>query len=404
MIGFFTNKETESLSYQKGKTYNCHSCNLYTECNTPKMRPYGQFKRKIMVIGEAPGEVEDQRGKPFQGKIGQLLIRTFNGMGVDLFEDCLCTNAVWCRPMEKKENREPSNYEIDCCRQHLIRTIQHYKPKVIIPLGNSALYSLIGHRWKRGLNGIATWRGWTIPDQDFKAWICPTFHPSFIERVKDDVELVVWKNDLMQAVAMLKEHFPEHKEPKIDIIEDLSILRKLHSNRIAIDYETTGLKPHANGHRIICASIADTENHAYVFMIPETKKERTPFLELLEDKRVEKMAHNIKFEQTWSVVRLRQTVNNWVWDSMLAAHILDNRSGVTSLKFQTYVNFGIVDYASEITPYLQSTSAKNANALNRINELLKTINGKQNLLKYCALDAVYEYRLAQKQSECFLPF
>jgi len=119
------------------------------------------------------------------------------------------------------------------------------------------------------------------------------------------------------------------------------------------------------------------------------------------------MSHNMKFEETWSVVRLRQPVQNWGWDSMQAAHVLDNRTGVTGLKFQTYVNFGVVDYASEVAPYLRAKD-NNGNAINRIMELVEMPGGKEKLLEYCGLDAIYEHRLALIQQKVmnynFLPF
>jgi len=84
---------------------------------------------------------------------------------------------------------------------------------------------------------------------------------------------------------------------------------------------------------------------------------------------------------------------------------MDNRPGITGLKFQTYVNFGIVDYASEIEPYLHASDDSNGNAINRIQELCNKPFGEAKLLKYCALDAIYEYRLAMlQQSEILLPF
>ena len=71
--GFFTLKETESDSRKNGKIHSCASCGLYRNCRHPKMKPFGNFKKGILNIGEAPGDIEDQRGKPWQGKTGQLL-------------------------------------------------------------------------------------------------------------------------------------------------------------------------------------------------------------------------------------------------------------------------------------------------------------------------------------------
>jgi len=111
------------------------------------------------------------------------------------------------------------------------------------------------------------------------------------------------------------------------------------------------------------------------------------------------MAHNLKFEESWSYERLKTRVRGWYWDSMLAAHLLDNRAGITGLKFQTYVNFGIVNYNETVSPWLQAVDGKNANSLNRLQEFFATKKGREETLKYCSLDSIYEYRLALKQQK-----
>ena len=401
MSGFFTKKETESDSRPDGKTYSCASCGLYKDAECPKMKPFGNFKKGILNIGEAPGEVEDERGKQWQGKTGRLLKKTYRDLGIDLFEDCLNINAVNCRPMEKRDNRAPSNYEIDCCRKSILKLIKEKKPKIIILLGNAALYSIIGRRWKLKLGGITKWRGWIIPDQDYKTWICPTFHPSYVERSEKEV-LTVWKQDLSRAFASrpVTNYFPDHVEPEIKILasSELCLLerRNLKADSVSIDYETTGIKPQGKGHRIVCAALSPDGVVSYAFMMPNTPKKRLPFTALLAAPEIKKMAHNMKFEEAWSVHRLRQRVLGWDWDSMLAAHLLDNRPGVCSLKFQTYVHFGIVDYASDVSPWLASVE-KGGNSLNKIFEFVSTTEGKNQLLKYCALDTIYQYRLSMVQ-------
>ena len=95
-----------------------------------------------------------------------------------------------------------------------------------------------------------------------------------------------------------------------------------------------------------------------------------------------KGAHNLKFEENWIQSKLGYGVKNWFWDSMIATHILDNRQAVCSLKFQVYVNFGVVDYDSEIEPWLHAGDKKDANAFNDIETLISTSEGKEKLLTY----------------------
>ncbi len=419
--GFFTRRETESKDLPGGKKLTCVTCGLRRTCNTPKMKPYGNFKKKIMNIGDAPNEHDDKYGKPFHSKIGKLLQNTYDKFDIDLFDDCININAVNCLPRDEHGSvKTPTNLEVDCCRKQVLQYIEEYKPNVIIILGNTALYSLIGHRWRKDLGSITKWRGFQIPDRDYNAWLCPTFHPKFIEkafelpasfkgkRKRNPIENLIWEEDLLSAfnLATEKVPLPKYVEPKIEIIEDLSVLYDI-KGESAFDYETTGLKPHADGHRVICCAIADTENHAYAFLIPKTKRKRQPLLDYLTNPKQKKIAQNLKYEHTWSKVRLLDQdieVQGWEWDTMLATHVFDNRPGITGLKFQVYVQFGIVDYTSDVDTYMGSIDPNSGNSLNKIPELLEKPGGKEALLKYCGLDAVYELRLANLQREHILPF
>jgi hypothetical protein len=113
---------------------------------------------------------------------------------------------------------------------------------------------------------------------------------------------------------------------------------------------------------------------------------------VLTHERIWKIAANMKFEEIWSREILKIRVANWLWDSMLAAHNLDNRQEITGLKFQAYVNYGIIDYDSHIKPFLQSKEENNGNAFNRIHEV-----DLFDLLTYCGIDSMLEYRLAFDQ-------
>jgi len=197
--------------------------------------------------------------------------------------------------------------------------------------------------------------------------------------------------------------FPIYKKPEIEIIEDLDVLYSV-NNTFAIDYETTGLKPHAEGHRIVSCAIADTADHAYVFMMPEKRSQRLPLVELLENPSIGKVIQNAKFELTWSEVILRCKIENIIWDTMLMAHVLDNRQGITSAKFLSYVLLGKIDYSSMTEPYLKGIDDKNSNSLNRVLELVSTVSGKQQLLEYNAYDAINEYRIWKLQELETLPF
>lgn len=404
MLGFFSSKETSSVNIAFGKSLSCTACGLYKGATTPRMVPFGNFKKKIMNIGNFPTRIEDKKGKSFQDKRGQFLKKIYDKLGIDLYEDCINLNAVNCTTDE-----DITPHQISCCRKAIVqKAIDEYKPHIIVAFGKEALLSLIGNRWQKDFDTIDKWRGYIIPDQDLKAFVCPVYSLAFaMNEDKDDCRQLIFKKDLEGAFTKLKEPFPEYKEPKIDIIEDLSIFNnkdfgrseKYVYNHISWDIETTGLKPQNPEQKIVCASVADSFDHAYSFMIPKSRKKLQPFLDLLQNKKVAKMGWNIKFEDTWAAVKWGIKVETWTYDGMLGSHVFDNRPLTTGLKFQNYVVFGVIDYASEVAPYLEAVDSKNSNSLNRIMELIAKPGGKEKVLTYCGYDSVNEYRIDMLQKD-----
>lgn len=410
----FTKSKTKTSNKinNKTNTMNCFNCGLHKKAQTPKMQPFGNFKKGILNIGEAPNEIDDQMGKQWEGKTGRILKQELKKLGIDLFEDCLNYNAINCRPIDKYgNNRNPSTNEINYCYNECIeRIIRQQKPKVIILFGYYALLSVIGNRWKKDLGNVNKWRGFCIPDKDLNAWICPVFDPNYILQNIDRPEVrTVWTQDLQQAVN--KTYVPIPKNQKSDdncihILENeseiinilLNINRKKGIN-LAFDIETTGLKPYAKGHKIICISFCYRPDLSYCFPMPSNKKSLQLLKKILENKNIYKIAANMKFEDTWLRHFYDIKTNPFIWDTVLAAHIIDNRQGITSLKFQTYINFGIADYDSEIDPYLKSENKLNSNSFNKALYCMqeKEKDLRKKLMHYCALDSLYTYKLAMKQ-------
>ena len=93
-----------------------------------------------MFVGEAPGEQEDIQGRPFIGAAGKLLTELLASINLRR-EDVYITNIVKCRP---PNNRQPRKDEAAACRPYLDRQLALIQPKVICPMGNSAIQSLLG--------------------------------------------------------------------------------------------------------------------------------------------------------------------------------------------------------------------------------------------------------------------
>ncbi len=95
----------------------------------------GNDKAEIMFVGEAPGQREDEQGKPFVGQAGKLLSELLASIGLKR-EDVYITNVVKFRP---PANRDPLPEEKEACLPFLQMEIAIIKPKVIVPLGRHAL-------------------------------------------------------------------------------------------------------------------------------------------------------------------------------------------------------------------------------------------------------------------------
>lgn len=115
-----------------------------TACDLSKTRKNivfgdGNLKAKIMIVGEAPGASEDEQGKPFVGRAGQLLTNMLRSIGINR-EEVYITNILKCRP---PENRDPTADEIKKCMPFLKKEIEMVEPKIILTLGKIAAQTLL---------------------------------------------------------------------------------------------------------------------------------------------------------------------------------------------------------------------------------------------------------------------
>ena len=154
---FFDKNKLLEINYKepvvrvkKSSLVGCEECGLYKYCSSPKMEASGEGKLGILIIAEAPGADEDLQGTQLVGKSGKLLREVLHLMGLDLDRDFWKTNAVSCRP---PNNKTPSPLQINACRSRVREVIDRYKPKVIIPMGNTAMTSLVGDKMTGRIKG-----------------------------------------------------------------------------------------------------------------------------------------------------------------------------------------------------------------------------------------------------------
>lgn len=154
----------------------------------------------LVLIGEGPGEQEDQSGRPFVGRAGQLLDRAITDAGL-LRDQLYITNTVKCRAADwstgKPKNRPPTEEETAACRQWLLPQLGLLRPKVILCIGAPSAKNLI----KPGFQ-ITKERGKYFPCE-FARCAIATLHPSYILRQaninKDDGGYGLLVADLRRA-------------------------------------------------------------------------------------------------------------------------------------------------------------------------------------------------------------
>ena len=203
----------DDLDILASKIKTCELCPL-SKNRTHAVPGEGPNKTKIVIIGEAPGQMEDEQSRPFVGRSGQLLTRTLEEVGIPR-KRVFITNICKCRP---PNNRNPTPDEMSICSSnYLFKQIDAINPETIVLLGNIALEGVLG------LKGITKYRGKFI-ERNGRNYL-PTFHPSAALRFIRNAEA------LRKDLALLT----QPKPPKQAKISDLLGTKEL---EVSPDVET----------------------------------------------------------------------------------------------------------------------------------------------------------------------
>jgi uracil-DNA glycosylase len=158
----------------------------------------GALNATVMIVGEGPGQNEDEQGLPFVGRSGQLLEKILAAVDLSVEKEVYICNVVRCRP---PENRVPAPEEIAACKPYLLEQIRLVDPKVILLTGATALKALTGHK-----GAISKVRGEWI---EWEGRLCmPIFHPAYLLRNASKEEgapkWLMWQ-DIQKVRAKLTE-------------------------------------------------------------------------------------------------------------------------------------------------------------------------------------------------------
>ena len=190
----------------------CRGCDLW-ERATQGVPGAGDPQAGVMLLGEQPGDMEDQEGKPFVGPAGQLLVRALGDAGIDPART-FRTNAVrhfrWSGTKGKRRiHQNPSAWHVAACGPWMVAELDLVRPDGIVVLGATAGKALYGSGFRVGetrgrrQDFPDALPGGAVPEHR-PDWVLPTTHPSAVLRSQDrDADYAAFVADLQVAAQLI---------------------------------------------------------------------------------------------------------------------------------------------------------------------------------------------------------
>lgn len=374
-MGFFYNdnragkkKPKKDMPTELMHSLGCKACprNNDTTLAHPKIKPTGAKGEacRVYILGEAPGENEDKRGRQFIGQSGKLIRAQIPSRWE---KHTRWNNTIRCRP---PKNRDPLPQEIECCRGYQREDIAEHKPEVVVLVGH------VPRRWMIPDNtqGISAWRGRFVPIEvnGHQCWAYPVLHPAGVMRKKGkggypSEQEKVFQRDFKMLFRKLKKGLPKpnvipeklaatgmkwvsrgDQKGVDEIVKTLHLMAK--AAVCSVDIETKNLRPYKHDSTILTCSVTTRKHGTFVFPVGWPSFWKKPVYETKVRKALEwfirnsgrKVCHNTKFEQEWFAHDYgMDSILETKWgDTMAQAYNLDSRKGMLNLDVLVRLEFG----------------------------------------------------------------
>src|SRR5581483_7383108 len=333
------NKGRDFSDILRTYTSKCHSCDLCFGAKNIKLDYRGASNPKILIVGDAPGATENERGVSFVGTTSDLLVRSLGEAGIASAEVAF-TNLVRCIPwaQDHKSNRQPTESEINACIGYLYEEIKLLDPKVIVTLGNTAYTALTKDASPliivRGNKREITVDGRAYP-------LIPTYHPSYIFRGGAKVADLI--ADLRIVANMFDQRTKDYAffntveelESYVDLVIEEHKQNKLYAGFISCDLEWKGAKDDSfNAFKKECIISSIQLCHApYFGRVILWDHEQSNFKDELSKSRIRAALqrlfdtvpvgnHNIKADYKMMKYRVGVEMRHVVFCTMLSHHYL----------------------------------------------------------------------------------
>lgn len=324
----------------------------------------GDFASPFVVVGESAGAIEISKGIPFQGPAGRLLrdILAKNGFcrkvevdgKVDFvwdqgFPEPFFTNAISCMPRQK--DVEKLSAACIRCRSRLVEELKAHPRKLILALGNGALWSTTGNFDLK----ITRERGKLFSSEFAESGILATLHPSYMLRGSGNFKQ--WAADFQYAKDLLSKGLEAKKKPKNISYEVISnVWEALHlqgtiknlppKTLVACDIETEGFSFLSD--KVLELGVQFSSDKCYIvpneFILPG-----------MFDTDASYCWHNGKFD-----VKFLQSQHGCVKarvdeDTMLMSYTLNERGGIHDLDQAASDWLGSPNHKHMVSPYTTGT-------------------------------------------------
>lgn len=335
----------------------CEGCGLYKTCYTPWMKGDGDPARPLWIVSAAPGQMEDQDGRPLIGQTGAEVWNAAElaGLARDSF---YVDHAVCCRP---PKNKLPGK-AVTSCRPRVQDLLTQHQPRFVLLFGNEAIRAVMPPAFRTGVLA-ARGKAYTVdtfPNTTFFV----TVHPNYV--LRDVGHRGMFQKDIATFAALARGEELEVAPMDIRVITEadaaVAAIEELETHTLVVfDLETTGLDPYGPDQTITAVSFcavdgvpedlsqlkqADIQprtgialpfNHAENTWTPEEKERvRKAMARLFENPNVRKAGHNLTFDLRWVWQHLNCDVHGDLIDTLMMHYSTNEKPGTHGLKKLAY--------------------------------------------------------------------
>jgi DNA polymerase len=173
----------KTLPQLRAAAAGCRGCDLFLRA-TQTVFGAGPSRAQMLLVGEQPGDQEDQAGRPFVGPAGRVLDEALAAAGIER-DEVYVTNVVkhfrWEQHGKRRLHAKPSSRQVEACLPWLEAEVAAVRPRLIVCLGATAAQALLGKSFR-----LTQHRGEILSERRWGVHVAATAHPSAVLRMPDE--------------------------------------------------------------------------------------------------------------------------------------------------------------------------------------------------------------------------